>query len=75
MVVSLDNNDKLERILSKWIKSESRPVTWSTLVEALEDIGLKDIARQVNDFLKNSEAIESYGKYTDHTSLLNINVY
>ena len=69
-LLSLSNNDKLEIILNNWIETESRPVTWSTLVEALEDIGLKDIARQVKDFLKTPEAIESYGKYADHTSLL-----
>ena len=65
--VSLSTKNKLERILSKWMDSESRPVTWSTLVEALEAIECKDIASQVKDFLKTPEAIQSYGKYTDHT--------
>ena len=65
-----DDGDRLERILCKWMESGSRPVTWSTLVKELEYIGLKDIARQVEDFLRTPEAIKTYSKYTDHTSLL-----
>ena len=52
------------------MQSGSRPVTWSTLVNALEAIECKDIARQVKDFLMSHEGILSYGKYTDHSSLL-----
>ena len=57
-------------IITRWIESESSPVTWSTLVEALEAIGREDIARHVKDFLKTPKAIQIYSKYTDHTSPL-----
>ena len=61
------DDKKLENILSKWIESESSPVTWSTLVKALQDINCNQTAREVKEFLKTPEAIKSYGKYTDHT--------
>ena len=66
---SLSDDDMLEKILTKWIELESRPLTWSTLVEALKTIGLKDTARQVIDFLCSLDGMLA-GEYTDHTSLL-----
>ena len=65
--VTLSDDARLEAILNNWIETESSPVTWSTLIKALEAIKLKETAKQVKDFLR---AIESNGKYTGHTSLL-----
>ena len=54
------DEDRLEEVLQKWIESESVPVTWSTLIEALEAIELKEVANHVKDFLKTSKAKKLY---------------
>ena len=48
--VTFSNDARLEAILNNWIETESSPVTWSTLVEALEELELKETAKQVKDF-------------------------
>ena len=47
-----EDEDRLEDVLQRWIRSESVPVTWSSLVSALEAIDHKDVAREVKDFLR-----------------------
>ena len=47
-----EDEDRLEDVLQRWIQSESVPVTWSSLVSALEAIDHKDVAREVKDFLR-----------------------
>ena len=47
---SSSDEDRLEEVLQKWIESASVPVTWSTLIEALEAIELKEVANRVKDF-------------------------
>ena len=49
------DKDRLEDVLQRWIQSESVPVTWSSLVSALEAIDHKDVAREVKDFLRTFE--------------------
>ena len=46
------DKDRLEDVLQRWIQSESVPVTWSSLISALEAIDHKDVAREVKDFLR-----------------------
>ena len=56
------DEDKLEDVLEKWMETESVPVTWSSLIEALEAIELMDLVRAVKEFLKTPKAIRSYSK-------------
>ena len=56
------DEDKLEDVLEKWMETESVPVTWSSLIEALEAIELMDLVRAVKEFLKTPKAIQSYLK-------------
>ena len=49
---NIDNDDRLEAVLNKWIESESAPVTWSSLINALQAIELVDVANNVKDFLR-----------------------
>ena len=46
------DEDRLEDVLQRWIQSESVPVTWSSLISALEAVDHKDVAREVKDFLR-----------------------
>ena len=59
---SIKDNDKLEEVLDKWIETESVPVTWSSLIEALEAIELRGLAREVKKFLKTPKAIQTYSQ-------------
>ena len=56
------DEDKLEDVLEKWMETESVPVTWSSLIEALEAIKLMNLVRAVKKFLKTPKAIQSYSK-------------
>ena len=58
--IRLYDKDRLEMVLQKWIESSPVPVTWSTLIEALEAIELKIVANKVKEFLKNSKAKKLY---------------
>ena len=56
------DNDKLESVLQKWIETESVPVTWSSLIQALEKVELRDVVRAIKEFLMTPEAIKSYSQ-------------
>ena len=56
------DQERLEDMLEKWMETESVPVTWSSLIEALEAIELMDLVRAVKEFLKTPKAIQSYSK-------------
>ena len=49
---NMDNDERLEAVLNKWIESESVPVTWSSLINALQAIELVDVANNVEGFLR-----------------------
>ncbi len=51
------NDSRLERVLNKWIETESVPVTWDRLIEGLEEIELRDVIRSVREFLKTDKAL------------------
>ena len=51
---SISNSERLEGVLNKWIESESVPVTWERLIEALEEIELKSVVRSIQEFLKTN---------------------
>ena len=49
---NMDNDDRLEAVLNKWIESVSVPVTWSSLINALQAVELADVANNVKVFLR-----------------------
>ena len=49
---NMGNDDQLEAVLNKWIESVSIPITWSSLINALQAIKLVDVANHVKDFLR-----------------------
>ena len=59
--VSCDK-DKLEDVLQKWIETESVPVTWSSLIQALKEVELRDVVQAIKQFLMTPEAIQSYSQ-------------
>ena len=67
---SLTANAKLEKVLRKWMQSESSDVTWSNLFEVLEQLQFLDIASEVKSYLDRKEVIEKYHKKKDYTGQL-----
>ena len=59
--MSISNNVRLERVLNKWIETESVPVTWDRLIEGLEEIQLRNVIRRVKEFLKTDQELATSG--------------
>ncbi len=55
---SISDSERLEGVLYKWIETESVPVTWDRLIEALEEIELKSVVRSIQEFLTTNNADE-----------------
>ena len=47
-----ENHWKLEQVLRKWIDSETCEVTWAKIIKVLDDLEMKNVAKEVVDFLK-----------------------
>ena len=57
---SMSNDYRLEHILTNWIRSESKDVTWKVLLEALEALGRRDVVKKVVHFLEEPETYQKY---------------
>ena len=58
-----DNVVKLDEIIGKWMKTHSSPVTWRTIIEAVEsDIFGKDVdlANKIKNWLEKDENFACY---------------
>ncbi len=49
----LTNQKKLEIVLEEWIQSKCSEVSWRNLIEILNDLKLKKLAKEVEIYLKN----------------------
>ena len=56
----ISDDSRLEKVLDKWIETESVPVTWDRLIEGLEEIELRDVIRSVKEFLKTDRTFATY---------------
>ena len=56
---SLDNEDRLEQVLNKWIESQCSPVTWEHVINTLSSMDLKKTASSVRDYLKCQHMINT----------------
>ena len=54
------HENKLERILTNWIQTESKDVTWKVLLAALKALGRKDVIKEVLNFLEEPETYQKY---------------
>ena len=46
-----DYEDKLERILRRWLESESSAPTWETIIDVLRKLKFTDVVRDVQQFI------------------------
>ena len=60
-----DNVEKLDEIIGKWMTTRSCPVTWRTIIEAVESDTLgnnKELAEKIMDWLKEDKNLDYYLK-------------
>lgn len=53
LAVYNDHEHACMKIFEKWLNGEGRkPVTWATLIQALEDAGFRELARQLKNAVR-----------------------
>ena len=57
---------KLEKVLTKWIDSETSDVTWSNIINMLEELEFLDLARNVDDHLSKEDVVKKYIQKVDY---------
>ena len=61
----LDNGDRLEHVLEKWIESQCSPVTWEHVINMLSSMDLKKTASSVQDYLKRRQVMKTSSSKPD----------
>ena len=59
---NLTDDDRLDKVLRKWIDTRPSQVTWRKILEILEVLKLKNIKQKVNDYLQREYVIKKYSK-------------
>ena len=59
---SLTDDDRLDKVLTKWIEAQPSPVTWSMILEMLRELELLNVADKVKKYLKREDVIEKYSQ-------------
>ena len=57
---------KLDKVLMKWIDSETSDVTWSNIINMLEELEFLDLARNVDDYLSKEDVVKKYIQKEDY---------
>ena len=65
---TIPSRSKLERVLKKWIESETSEVTWRNIIRVLEDLEFTDLARDVDDYLRKEEVVKKYIERNNYKS-------
>ena len=58
--INLSDEDRLESVLSKWIRTETTTVKWRVVLEALNALERKDIIKKVITYLEKPETYRKY---------------
>ena len=56
----LTDTEKLERIINEWSQSGTKPVTWRTMLKALDSLRRQDLIRNVIAYLEKPENYQKY---------------
>ena len=62
---SLNDDDRLHKVFTKWIEAQPSPVTWAKILEILQNLHFLNIAKKVNDYLQRPDMIMKYIKKED----------
>ena len=63
---SINNDEKLERVLATWSYNETTDVNWSVILNVLETLERKDLAKMVMKFLERPETYKKYISKKDY---------
>ena len=66
---------KLEKVLIKWINSQTSEVTWKNIIDALEGLEFIELARDVKDFLRKQDVVKRYSEKLDYEGITSIIIY
>ena len=58
--MTMADDNRLEHILTNWIQTESKDVTWKVLLQALKALRRKDVVSKVLRFLEEPETYQKY---------------
>ena len=64
--MALSSENKLEQVLNNWIDSECSAVTWEKILEVLESLETRRLAREVKNYLKQPKTVEKYSAMEDY---------
>ena len=59
---SVTNASKLEKVIMKWVESETYEVSWNSVIEMLKRLKYMAIASKVNEYLLSNPAAKKYYK-------------
>ena len=59
---SLTDEDRLAKVLAKWIEKQPSPVTWNNILEVLKELELLNIAQKVKNYLQKEDVVKKYRK-------------
>ena len=62
---SLTDDDRLDKVLTKWIEAQPSPVTWANILEILQILQFLNIAKKVSVYLQRPDVIKKYSKKED----------
>ena len=62
---NLNHEDNLEKVLTKWIQSETSEVTWKYILNVLKSLEYIDLLKIVQMYLRKEDVIKKYCKTDD----------
>lgn len=57
---SINNDEKLKRVLATWSYNETTDVKWSVILNVLEKLERNDLAKMMTKFLERPETYKKY---------------
>ena len=48
----MDTTEKLDEVLNSWMESETRSVTWDTVLDVLHGMEMTDLTREVLEHIQ-----------------------
>ena len=66
---SLSDTEKLDQILNKWCRNETKPVKWRIMLEALKSLGRQDLIRKVISYLQKPENYQKFISMNNYTRI------
>ena len=64
-----NDSEKLDRILNMWSQSGTKPVTWRTLLKALDSLHRQDLIRNVIAYLEKPENYQKYISKSNYSQI------